>query len=114
MHPGQLTVSPAVVEALIAKQFPQWTGLPIRPVSGAGTVNAIFRVGAHVVARFPLEPSDDIGSVRRDVELEAAAADELSGHTRRYTHSARDWAARHLLSAAVVGLCLAARYSRYR
>ena len=78
MHPGQLAISPLAVETLIAEQFPQWNGLPVQPVSGAGTVNAISRVGEHVVARFPLEPSDDVESVRRELELEAAAAEELS------------------------------------
>lgn len=82
MHRGQLTVSPAVVGALIAEQFPQWTGLPIQSVSGAGTVNAIFRIGEHVVARIPLEPSEDIESVRQELELEVAAAEELGGRTR--------------------------------
>jgi aminoglycoside phosphotransferase (APT) family kinase protein len=81
MHPGQLAVSPAVVETLIAEQFPQWTGLPIQSVSGAGTVNAVFRVGEHVVARFPLEPSEDIETVRQALELEAAAAEGLRGRT---------------------------------
>jgi aminoglycoside phosphotransferase (APT) family kinase protein len=81
MHPGQLAVSPLVVSTLIAEQFPQWRALPIQPVSGAGTVNAIFRVGEHVVARFPLEPSDDVEAVRQELELEAAAAEELSGRT---------------------------------
>jgi aminoglycoside phosphotransferase (APT) family kinase protein len=81
MHPGQLAISPLSVGTLIADQFPQWRGLPIQSVSGAGTVNAIFRVGEHVVARFPLELSDDIESVRRELELEAAAAEELSGRT---------------------------------
>lgn len=81
MHPDQLTVPPLTVGELIAEQFPQWTDLPIQSVSGAGTVNAIFRVGEHVVARFPLEPSDDVEAVRRELELEAAAAEELSGRT---------------------------------
>lgn len=81
MHPDQLTVSPLTVGALIAEQFPQWTDLPIQSVSGAGTVNAIFRVGEYVVARFPLEPSDDIAAVRQELELEAAAAEELNGRT---------------------------------
>ncbi len=81
MHPGQLTVSPLTVGRLIAEQFPQWAGLPIEPVSGAGTVNAIFRVGDHIVARFPLEPDDDIEAVRHDLEHEAEAARELSGRT---------------------------------
>lgn len=81
MHPDQLTVSPLTVGTLIAEQFPQWTDLPIQAVSGAGTVNAIFRVGEHVVARFPLEPSADVAAVRHELELEAAAAEELSGRT---------------------------------
>lgn len=81
MHPDQLTVSPRAVGKLIADQFPQWAGLPIQPIPGAGTVNAIFRVGEHVVARFPLEPSDDIETVRHELELEAAAAEELRGRT---------------------------------
>lgn len=81
MHPGQLTVSPLTVGRLIAEQFPQWAGLPVEPVSGAGTVNAIFRVGDHIVARFPLEPDDDIEAVRHDLEHEAEAARELSGRT---------------------------------
>jgi hypothetical protein len=33
-------------------QFPQWRGLPVRPVASHETVNAIFRVGAGLVARF--------------------------------------------------------------
>ncbi|GAS97484.1 aminoglycoside phosphotransferase [Mycolicibacterium canariasense] len=81
MHPDQLTVSPLVVGKLIAEQFPQWAGLPIQSISGAGTVNAVFRVGGHVVARFPLEPSDGIEAVRHELELEAAAAAELRGRT---------------------------------
>lgn len=81
MHPGQLTVSPLTVGRLIAEQFPQWAGMPVEPVSGAGTVNAIFRVGDHVVTRFPLEPNDDIEAVRHDLEHEAEAARELSGRT---------------------------------
>ncbi|MHA3024300.1 phosphotransferase [Mycobacterium sp. BMJ-28] len=81
MHPDQLTVSPRAVGELIAEQFPQWSDLPIQSISGAGTVNAIYRVGEQVVARFPLEPSDDIEAVRHELQLEAAAAKELSGRT---------------------------------
>lgn len=81
MHPDQLSVTVPVVEALVVAQFPQWAGLPIRPVAGAGTVNAIFRVGDDVVARFPLELADDVDELRVDLETEAAAAAELNGRT---------------------------------
>lgn len=81
MHPDQLTISPRAVGELIAEQFPQWSDLPIHSISGAGTVNAIFRVGEQVVARFPLEPSEDIEAVRHELQVEAAAAQELRGRT---------------------------------
>lgn len=81
MHPGQLSVSVATVRELIAGQFPQWAGLSIQPVAGAGTVNAIFRIGREVVARFPLAPSDDV-DVREQLRLEASAAEELGRRTR--------------------------------
>lgn len=81
MHANQLTVSPQVVRELVDEQFPGWRSLPIRAVAGAGTVNAIFRIGDRFAARFPLEPRD-VGSVRRWLESEAAAARELAGRTR--------------------------------
>jgi aminoglycoside phosphotransferase (APT) family kinase protein len=81
MHPGQLAISPGTVRELVDAQFPQWRALAIRPVDSAGTVNAIFRIGDHLVARLPLEP-DDPALVRRDLECEATAARELAGRTR--------------------------------
>lgn len=56
MHPDQVDVAVAVVSALVAEQFPQWRGLPVRAVPSHGTVNALFRVGDEVVLRFPLRP----------------------------------------------------------
>jgi aminoglycoside phosphotransferase (APT) family kinase protein len=81
MHPNQLTVSLETVRELVAEQFPEWRGLPIRSVASHGTVNAIFRIGDQLAARFPLELRD-VGSTRRWLESEAAAARELTGRTR--------------------------------
>ncbi|WP_250562042.1 aminoglycoside phosphotransferase family protein [Sphaerisporangium fuscum] len=81
MHDGQLTVSAETVRLLVDEQFPQWRGLPVTGVAGAGTVNAIFRLGDHLTARFPLE-SGDVDVKRRWLESEAEAARELLGHTR--------------------------------
>lgn len=81
MHVNQLTVSPEVVRELVDEQFPEWRSLPITAIASAGTVNAIFRIGDRFAARFPLE-SEDIGTVRRWLESEAAAARELAGRTR--------------------------------
>jgi aminoglycoside phosphotransferase (APT) family kinase protein len=53
MHAGEVHIDAALVERLIAEQFPQWAGLPIRAVRSTGTVNAIYRLGDHLCARLP-------------------------------------------------------------
>lgn len=81
MHPGQLSVSPRTVRTLVAEQFPHWQRLHIQAVESPGTVNAIFRIGDEFVARFPLEPDEDVATVRERLQREVAAAEELFGHT---------------------------------
>ncbi|MFG3706500.1 aminoglycoside phosphotransferase family protein [Micromonospora sp. NPDC047670] len=81
MHANQLAVPVETVRELIAEQFPEWRTLPIRSVPSQGTVNAIFRIGDRLTARFPLEPRD-VESARRWLESEAEAARELVGRTR--------------------------------
>ena len=81
MHAGQLTVTVETVRALVSEQFPAWRDLPIQTVNSQGTVNAIFRIGDELVARFPLQGSD-AGAVLRSLESEAAVAAELLGRTR--------------------------------
>ncbi|MFD7655960.1 aminoglycoside phosphotransferase family protein [Actinosynnema sp. NPDC059797] len=80
MHADQLTVTPATVRALVADQFPRWRDLPVRAVAAHGTVNAIFRLGDDLAARFPLRPGDP-EEVRRQLAAEADAARELLGRT---------------------------------
>jgi aminoglycoside phosphotransferase (APT) family kinase protein len=81
MHADQLTLSPAMVRELVDEQFPGWADLAIKAVESPGTVNAIFRIGDQLAARFPLRPGD-AAEVRRLLESEAAAARELAGRTR--------------------------------
>lgn len=81
MHAGQLAVSPELVRELVDEQFPAWRGLRITAVQGPGTVNAIFRIGDELAARFPLQPGA-AGTVRSEFEREADAARELAGRTR--------------------------------
>ena len=81
MHADQMTVPDATVRALVAEQFPQWQALPVRRIASQGTVNAIFRIGGELAARFPLRP-DDVETTRRWLETEAVAARELAGRTR--------------------------------
>ena len=81
MHAGQLTVSTGTVAELVRRQFPRWAELPVRAVASNGTVNAIFRIGTGLTARFPLQPAD-VASTRRLLESEAAAGRRLVGRTR--------------------------------
>jgi aminoglycoside phosphotransferase (APT) family kinase protein len=81
MHPDQLPVLLGTVREMVDQQFPEWQSLPISEVASQGTVNALFRIGARFVARFPLEPGD-VTATRRSLESEAQAARELSGRTR--------------------------------
>ncbi|MFG3347154.1 aminoglycoside phosphotransferase family protein [Streptomyces sp. NPDC048018] len=51
-----MTPSPldeTLVRRLVAAQFPQWAGLPVREVDSAGTDNAIFRLGDGLAVRLP-------------------------------------------------------------
>jgi aminoglycoside phosphotransferase (APT) family kinase protein len=81
MHPNQLRISLETVRKLVDAQFPEWRGLPVKESPSQGTVNALFRIGERLVARFPLEPGE-VGSTRRGLESEAQAARELLGRTR--------------------------------
>jgi aminoglycoside phosphotransferase (APT) family kinase protein len=81
MHDDQLDVPVETVRALVSGQFPQWRRLPVRRVHASGTVNAIFRIGGELAARFPLRPGDP-ATVRQEIEAETAAATELAGRTR--------------------------------
>lgn len=78
MHEDQVDVTAETVGALIGEQFPQWRGREIRPIPSAGTVNAIFRIGDDLSARFPLRLTD-AGEVLAILEQEAAASAELAG-----------------------------------
>ena len=81
MHDGQLAVTPEMVRELVDEQFPSWRSLPVTAVESPGTVNAIFRIGGRLAARFPLRPGEAM-MVRRRLEADAAAARELAGATR--------------------------------
>ncbi|MBB5079378.1 phosphotransferase [Nonomuraea endophytica] len=81
MHADELAVPLDTVRALVAGQFPAWKDLPVRRVESQGTVNAIFRIGGDLAARFPIEAREP-DAARRWLEAEAAAARELLDATR--------------------------------
>ena len=53
MHPDEIDIDVALVERLVASQFPQMRDLAINAVRSTGTVNAIYRLGDHLYARMP-------------------------------------------------------------
>lgn len=48
-----LDIDAALVRRLVAKQFPQWSGLLIEPVEHGGCDNRTFHLGAHMTVRLP-------------------------------------------------------------
>ena len=77
-------MSPNDVRNLIREQFPQWSDLTVSKVDSHGTVNALFRLGDHMVCRFALQGTSAAMS-RQLLEQESAASRELFGHTRFLT-----------------------------
>ncbi|ROQ67269.1 aminoglycoside phosphotransferase (APT) family kinase protein [Streptomyces sp. 840.1] len=81
MHDDQVDVNTEIVAALIREQFPRWSGKPIRRVASTGTVNAIFRIGNDLSARFPLRPADAAEALAV-LEQEARSSAELAQVSR--------------------------------
>ncbi|GAA1442679.1 aminoglycoside phosphotransferase family protein [Nocardiopsis tropica] len=46
-------ITPELVRALVAEQFPRWRDLPVRPVASQGWDNRTFRLGDELVVRLP-------------------------------------------------------------
>lgn len=81
MHADQVDITAEAVTCLVAGQFPEWRDRPVRPVTSHGTVNALFRLGADIVLRFPLRPSAD-AATRKSLEREQDLSRLIARHTR--------------------------------
>lgn len=79
MHSDQIDLDLAQVHELVGEQFPQFRGEAIVALKSAGTVNAIFRIGAHYAARFPLRLIDP-ADCARVLAAEARASAEFIAH----------------------------------
>jgi aminoglycoside phosphotransferase (APT) family kinase protein len=77
VHPDQLEIDDEAVAALVRDQHPRWAGLPLRRISGQGTVNAVYRLGDDLQVRLPLR-RDHPDTVRRWLVAEAEAIRELA------------------------------------
>jgi aminoglycoside phosphotransferase (APT) family kinase protein len=66
MHADEVDTDAALVQRLLAGQFPRWAELPIERVSSYGTDHAIYRIGSGLAARLPR-----IASATRQAAMEA-------------------------------------------
>lgn len=53
MHVDEVELDEGFVRRLVAAQFPDWAGLPLRRVERSGTENAVFRLGDGLSVRLP-------------------------------------------------------------
>ena len=77
MHDDEVPIDEHIVRALIDEQFPSWRGLPVTRLATGGTVNAIFRIGDDLAARFPLRGMP-VTDARSWLVSEAAAQSEFA------------------------------------
>jgi len=66
LHDDEVAIDSALVERLLAEQFPQWAGLPARVVERSGTDNVTFRVGDELAVRLPRTVRNQ-GQVEKDL-----------------------------------------------
>ena len=50
---NKLMIDAALVQHMVASQFPQWKDLPVRPVALSGWDNRTFHLGEHMLVRMP-------------------------------------------------------------
>lgn len=65
MHADEAEIDAPLVRRLIARQFPEWAGLPVERLESAGTENAMFRLGCDLVVRLPRHPGA-VGSIEHE------------------------------------------------
>jgi aminoglycoside phosphotransferase (APT) family kinase protein len=80
MHDDQVSIDADIVRRLIDDQFPEYRHAPIEQLGTLGTVNAIFRIGTDVAARFPLRGMDPIECAAM-LRREAAAMTQFDKHS---------------------------------
>jgi aminoglycoside phosphotransferase (APT) family kinase protein len=78
MHDGQVELSTGDVTEIVGQQFPDWSDREVRCVESHGTVNALFRLGSDLVARFPLVVGESPG-LEQFLRQEQAHARYLGG-----------------------------------
>jgi aminoglycoside phosphotransferase (APT) family kinase protein len=64
---AEFDISADLAARLVAGQFPQWAGMPVRPVKAQGTWRVNYRLGDDLVIRLPRVPgTGGLGSILED------------------------------------------------
>lgn len=71
MHPGERTITTALVRRPVRAQFPRWASLPVTPLASGGTVNAVHRLGDDLTVRLPRTDEPFDAATALDVWAEA-------------------------------------------
>ena len=80
MHDNQVDIDTDIIRGMIIDQFPEYRHERIEQLETTGTVNAIFRIGLGVAARFPLRTMKPLECA--DMLLsEAIAMTEFAKHS---------------------------------
>ena len=79
MHGDQVHIDVDIVRAMILDQFPEYSHERVEQLCTTGTVNAIFRIGSSLAARFPLRAANPIDCVDL-LRKEAEAMTEFANH----------------------------------
>ena len=80
MHDDQVHIDADSIRGMIVDQFPRYRHERIERLETAGTVNAIFRIGSGVAARFPLRRMKPAACAEM-LRSEAAAMTEFAKHS---------------------------------
>jgi aminoglycoside phosphotransferase (APT) family kinase protein len=80
MHDDQVHIDANIVRGMIIDQFPEYRHEPIEQLATTGTVNAVFRIGSGVSARFPLRTMEPVECADM-LSREAAAMTEFAKHS---------------------------------
>ncbi len=67
MHTDEVHTDAELAQRLLAAQFPQWAGLPVRRVLSFGTDNALYRLGDDLQVRLP-RIGWAVGQVEKELE----------------------------------------------
>ncbi|MBO6702487.1 MAG: aminoglycoside phosphotransferase family protein [Pseudomonadales bacterium] len=56
LHDNEIPVDGLLVQRLVAAQFPNWSGLPLKQLEASGSSNLLFRLGENYLVRLPRQP----------------------------------------------------------